>query len=140
MCFVKLHLKGSIGWTDGRRQEETGRGSERSPVRFREDASKLSRHNSNLLLCDSPVASDDVTPELCRLPAQPAGLRDVGNTREHCCKTLLVRPTNSARRFPYDSPSLLTTSPLCSLRTRGLRQVTVKAIASVTAHLRRRRS
>lgn len=38
------------------------------------------------------AASDDVTPELCWLPAQPAELGDVGNAHEHCCKT----PTGSA--------------------------------------------
>lgn len=60
------------------------------PSSFREDASKRSRHDSNLLSRSviRRVASDDVTPELCWLPAQPAGLRDVGNAQEHCCKTL----------------------------------------------------
>lgn len=58
MCFVKLHLKGSVGWTDGTREEETGRAREWSPVPFE-------RMPANFI----------VTTRICCLPWFAGGLR-----------------------------------------------------------------
>lgn len=58
MCFVKLHLKGSVGWTDGTREEETGRAREWSPVPFE-------RMPANFI----------VTTRICCLPWFAGGFR-----------------------------------------------------------------
>lgn len=95
----------------------------------------LSSQLESVVCRGSPVASDDVTPELCWLSAQPAGLRDVGTTWERGRKLYWFSP-NSAPGFPT-TPLLCSQRSLCSLRTSGLRKLTAKTFVSVTAHLTR---
>lgn len=129
MCFVKTTLKKEAldGQTEGERKKQAllERVEPTSPLKRM--PANFYGHNSNLpsARSDSPVASDGVTPELCRLPAQPAGLREVGTTWEHCRKLLPVLPEIQlpvSLRLPFFAHK----RSLCSLRAGGLRKATVK--------------